>query len=159
MMLEEMIDRSELSEELKSFIVDNLEACQKFVRGYVQSLGFTSMSHDDTSDTLFEGSGNFNENWDVWEEIFSVISDTDVHSILEDCIAFMQEAFSLIPQDRMEEAGTDFNFTRNGHGAGFWDGDWEHGDKLTKMSKIYGSQYLVGTKDREGNITVVDLFS
>lgn len=43
---------------------------------------------------------------------------------------------------RWARAGHDFWLTRNGHGAGFWDGDWmprSIGDKLTKASKPYGS--------------------
>jgi hypothetical protein len=38
-------------------------------------------------------------------------------------------------------AGHDFWLTRNGHGAGFWDGDWPEaaGEALTKASKAYGS--------------------
>lgn len=37
-------------------------------------------------------------------------------------------------------AGHDFILTRNGHGAGFWDGDWpaEIGAKLTELSKTFG---------------------
>jgi hypothetical protein len=38
-------------------------------------------------------------------------------------------------------AGHDFWLTRNGHGAGFWDGDWmprRIGEALTKASKAYG---------------------
>lgn len=39
----------------------------------------------------------------------------------------------------IEQAGYDFWLTRNGHGAGFWDGDWPvYGDMLTKGSKCYG---------------------
>lgn len=38
-------------------------------------------------------------------------------------------------------AGHDFWLTRNGHGAGFWDGDWpkKSADKLTSLSKEFGS--------------------
>lgn len=38
------------------------------------------------------------------------------------------------------QAGHDFWLTRNGHGAGFWDGDWpkEVGTRLTEKSKPYG---------------------
>lgn len=38
-------------------------------------------------------------------------------------------------------AGHDFWLTRNGHGAGFWDGDWEKtlGEQLTKISKNFGT--------------------
>lgn len=43
-------------------------------------------------------------------------------------------------------AGHDFWLTRNGHGAGFWDGDWdsvdndgaEYGDRLTEAAKSFG---------------------
>jgi len=36
-------------------------------------------------------------------------------------------------------AGHDFLLTRNGHGAGFWDGDWEEsaGDKLTSIASSF----------------------
>jgi hypothetical protein len=36
-------------------------------------------------------------------------------------------------------AGHDFWLTRNGHGSGFWDGDWdkETGERLTKACEQY----------------------
>ncbi len=39
-----------------------------------------------------------------------------------------------------EAAGHDFWLTRNGHGAGFWDGDWPEpaATRLTASSKKYG---------------------
>ena len=42
------------------------------------------------------------------------------------------------------QAGHDFWLTRNGHGAGFWDGDWPEpaATILTDASKKYGEQYL-----------------
>jgi hypothetical protein len=41
------------------------------------------------------------------------------------------------PEERIAH---DFWLTRNGHGAGFWDGDYPEavGDALTKLSKSYG---------------------
>lgn len=43
-----------------------------------------------------------------------------------------------------EMAGHDFWLTRNGHGAGFWDGDWmePQATRLTEASKRYGEVYL-----------------
>ena len=42
--------------------------------------------------------------------------------------------------DAVRSAGHDFWLTRNGHGAGFWDGDWTlHGDALTTASEAAGS--------------------
>jgi hypothetical protein len=41
-----------------------------------------------------------------------------------------------------EQAGHDFWLTRNGHGAGFWDGDWDHtpyAEMFEKGAKAYGS--------------------
>lgn len=35
----------------------------------------------------------------------------------------------------------DFFLTRNGHGAGFWDGDYERGDELTTITKSFGEDY------------------
>lgn len=37
-------------------------------------------------------------------------------------------------------AGHDFWLTRNGYGAGFWDGDWQKdvGEQLTQLSKSFG---------------------
>ena len=39
------------------------------------------------------------------------------------------------------QAGHDFWLTRNGHGAGFWDGDWSepYGGMLSKGSEHYGA--------------------
>lgn len=39
----------------------------------------------------------------------------------------------------IEHAGRDFWLTRNGYGAGFWDGDWEDeaGKRLTVASKAF----------------------
>ena len=43
-----------------------------------------------------------------------------------------------------EMAGHDFWLTRNGHGSGFWDGDWEQevGKRLTEASAKFGTVTL-----------------
>lgn len=60
--------------------------------------------------------------------------------IRKDCEAFCDENWDDI-SDNLERAGHDFWLTRNGHGCGFWDGDWPEkaGKRLTKASKAYGS--------------------
>lgn len=42
--------------------------------------------------------------------------------------------------DEWERAGHDFWLTRNGHGAGFWDGDWPEpmADRLAKAAHAFG---------------------
>jgi hypothetical protein len=58
--------------------------------------------------------------------------------MVEDCQVFQRENLADIESD-LGQAGHDFWLTRNGHGAGFWDGDWpEAGDRLTKVSKRFG---------------------
>jgi hypothetical protein len=56
----------------------------------------------------------------------------------EDCDRFRALAAGQIA-GRESDAGHDFWMTRNGHGVGFWDGDWpEHGDELTAPSHPFG---------------------
>ncbi len=42
--------------------------------------------------------------------------------------------------DVLGQAGHDFWLTRNGHGCGFWDGDWPEpqASLLTQASKAFG---------------------
>jgi len=67
--------------------------------------------------------------------------------MVEDCAKFQEDNAEIITgcareggeYTEDERAGHDFWLTRNGHGAGFWDGDWpEHGEELTKASKRFG---------------------
>jgi hypothetical protein len=47
-------------------------------------------------------------------------------------------------------AGHDFWLTSNGHGAGFWDGDWPtYGEQLTKLSKCYPEINLYITPENQ----------
>ena len=61
----------------------------------------------------------------------------------QDCLEFYKENQAMIESDP-GQAGSDFWLTRNGHGAGFWDGDgWkENGEILTEKSKAMGEAYL-----------------
>lgn len=63
---------------------------------------------------------------------------------VHDCQEF-QEAHAEDIAGRESRAGHDFWLTRNGHGAGFWDGDWPEdvGERLTAASKVYGAVDLV----------------
>ncbi len=78
----------------------------------------------------------------------------DIHpdslaQIIADCAAFQ----SGLPDDYFDDniskqtkctateyAGHDFWLTRNGHGCGFWDGDWSDvaDEFLTRRSKLFG---------------------
>ena len=74
----------------------------------------------------------------------SDISSEFMSSIKSDCKKFVEDNYEFIKDD-LEMAGHDFWLTRNGHGAGFWDGDWEFeidgknaGEHLTEVSKAAG---------------------
>jgi hypothetical protein len=149
--------------------VDSLDSnATAFFRGYVQALGFTGrgelegVDHSEDSYDLsaFEGSGDFDQNWDVWEEIQNHIADDDLQQIIDDCTAFIESAETLIDGDddkpgEYESAGTDFSFTRNGHGAGFWDGDWANGGELTKLAKPFGTFDLTVVRNSDDEIVGV----
>lgn len=71
------------------------------------------------------------------------IDDIDLASIkrtIKDCLKFIEKAENLGLTDDWDysTAGHDFWLTRNGHGTGFWDGDYMHGDELTDLSKEFG---------------------
>lgn len=56
-----------------------------------------------------------------------------------DCKAFFEAHSELFSND-VTLAGHDFWLTRNHHGSGFWDSDWEKdiGETLTKASHAFG---------------------
>lgn len=58
---------------------------------------------------------------------------------------FLVKAGSLLDKHDDSIAAHDFWLTRNGHGAGFWDGDYKEsdGEKLTALSKQFGELNLI----------------
>lgn len=63
----------------------------------------------------------------------------------KDTTAFFEKAGALLDNYDYGTAMHDFWLTRNGHGAGFWDGDYEEsdGEKLTALSKEFGELNLI----------------
>ena len=60
--------------------------------------------------------------------------------MVADCAKFQADNEADLIGEDAGQAGHDFWLTRNGHGAGFWDGDWEEskGERLTASSKAFG---------------------
>ena len=107
----------------------------EFTKAYIAAALWSTPDH--------EGEGEFlDENY----------SPDDLHpdtlqAITEDCEQFQAQNRALIQND-LGQAGHDFWLTRNGHGAGFWDGDWpEHGDALTRDCEAYGEVDLYACTD------------
>jgi hypothetical protein len=63
-----------------------------------------------------------------------------VDAAISDCADFRRRAGGLLDGLDLSTVGHDFWLTRQGHGAGFWDGDYkeEIGQALTKLSKEFG---------------------
>jgi hypothetical protein len=76
---------------------------------------------------------------------FTNTGDLDPETKLDleaDCRSFWHRFGCYVPYEQgqsPEQAGRDFWLTRNGHGSGFWDGDWPtYGQMLTNAAESYG---------------------
>ncbi len=68
------------------------------------------------------------------------IAPATMQKMIEDSLAFIDANMDDI-MENMSRAGHDFWLTRNGHGAGFWDGDpWakDVGERLTQSAHAFG---------------------
>ena len=89
------------------------------------------------------------------------IDDIETDTLAEmtrDCRRFQSENAELIDDENVAvasnhscdaRAGHDFWLTRNGHGVGFWDGDWQEpaASKLTAAAKAFGEYDITATGD------------
>jgi hypothetical protein len=82
------------------------------------------------------------------------INAETLREMIADCAKFESQAREIVAaadatgkckrgpdcDTALERAGRDFWLTRNGHGVGFWDGDWPEpmADHLTEISKKFG---------------------
>ena len=99
-----------------------------FTRGYIEAMFWTECNPD--KEELEDATIN-----DIAPETWS--------RILADCAKFQDDAkIVACIGDNYEQAGHDFWLTRNGHGAGFWDGDWPEPD----------ASYLEARSDTFGNV-------
>ncbi len=71
------------------------------------------------------------------------IDPATLFRMTEDCEQFQANHEDDIADD-VARAGHDFWLTRNGHGAGFWDGDWPKviGERLTAAAHAWGEYNL-----------------
>lgn len=114
---------------------------RQFREAYIDCLLWSST--DDNEEPLDQ---NYDRN-DLAQEALDTI-DTDCKKFLTLAIEMLDDCTHTYDSrwDIMELAGHDFWLTHNGHGAGFWDGDWTHeeiesvGDKLTDLAKQFPEQ-------------------
>lgn len=121
---------------------------QEFVDGYLLALGFTATS-DDGENTLFPCQGSFEDCYSA-DDVKDRMQESDYLTLLSDCIGFLTQSIELIASlpdagwkqsIDWQQIGSDFHYTRNGHGTGFWDRGYPNdiGDKLTELSKPFGT--------------------
>ena len=101
----------------------------KFEESYIKTMLWASTDYD---------SNPLDDNYDE-----SDLSNEALLSVRNDCFNFLElikDLDGIRDHDDIQIAH-DFFLTRNGHGAGFWDGDYkkELGEKLTKICKELGS--------------------
>lgn len=109
----------------KSQLINSLDT---FTRAYLECALWSSSdeSRDDGGDPL-------DENYELEDCTMAFLQDST-----RDCQDFRTLAHGLLTGDDAFREGMDFWLTRNGHGAGYWDGDYpEHGDALTKLAKRF----------------------
>lgn len=98
----------------------------EFTQAYVEAMFFTSTGTRDDED--------------LEHASFDELAPETLAKIIHDCELFQKDNADLIDHE-WSQAGHDFWLTRNHHGAGFWDGDWEEPDAtaLTHASHGYSA--------------------
>lgn len=124
----------------------NYQGSSPFLRGYVGALlfGETLRLDDDGESADPDGDGRDLMILDAgfhWEDF-----DKDSQCrIVKDCIQFYEQNREDIEAYGAEEAGSDYYFTRQGHGVGFWEEDYgapETCKRLDEAAKAEGECYV-----------------
>jgi hypothetical protein len=111
-----------------------------FTAAYIECALWSTMDESDD-----KGGEPLDKNYTVDD-----IDDSTLAEMAEDCRRFQEENYVDLLANPPEEGGYDFWLTRNGHGCGFWDSDWqpqELADRLTKAAKKFGEYSLYVTDD------------
>lgn len=90
---------------------------------------------------LWSSTDDEGEHLDRWRDYSDIHPDT-LTAMHAECAAFLAANRADIG-NRLAEAGHDFWLTRNGHGAGFRDGDWPE----PAASRLDGASKAAGTRD------------
>lgn len=137
--------------------VEGVEAClwwkdlDSFTQGYIEAAFFADITEDTrcprdgnllSGDLICGFCGNALTFGDITPEALAKIT-ADCARFRRENEATLREAYEADPACDDNHAGRDLWYTRQGHGCGFWDGDWGAcGDALTAASKAYGEVYI-----------------
>lgn len=109
---------------------------REFIEAYTEAALWASTDEDGVP--LDE---NFDESDIHWETLEKMEDDaSDFYAA--------NESMLTVDGNSDGDGGHNFWLTRNGHGAGFWDGDYPtYEDELTDAAKAYGGYDLYGGDD------------
>jgi hypothetical protein len=107
----------------------NLDQLDPFTRQYLVTALWSS-----TDNATPQGGAPLDENYSIED-----IAPESIQQAIEDCKKFQADNATDLEGSDLETAGHDFWLTRNGHGSGYWDGDYpgEIGERLTEACKAY----------------------
>ena len=121
---------------------------EDFIRGAWSGMLFTAGCYSDNPNAPSRYDA------DSIPEMASKLRPEAVASLLSDCDGFLSgdgiEDAIRASGNGFESAGTDFHYTRNGHGCGFWDGDYPEpgATVLDEWARTFGSCELArGSED------------
>jgi hypothetical protein len=105
-----------------------------FLAAYIRAALWSTNDESDAS-----GGEPLDQNYAVTD-----IAKETLDKMVIDCACFQAENQDDLEGEDEEQTAHDFWLTRNGHGAGFWDGDYEEekGKRLTESSKRFGEVNL-----------------
>lgn len=112
---------------------DLLDSLDEFTQSYLETALWSS--NDESRD---DGGDPLDANYDI-----SDFTAASLKEAIRDCKDF-QEKYSHLWEGENSDADAGHNFwlNRNGHGAGFWDGDYKNGDELSDAAKVFGENYI-----------------
>lgn len=115
--------------------VDRDGAPSAFVDSYIRTALWSSNDESDDSGGGEPLDRNYSESDLTKEALKKMTADAD---------RFYRENREDLASGTDSLGGHDFWLTRNGHGAGFWDGDWPEpqASRLTAASKRFGESSL-----------------
>lgn len=124
-------------------------ALDSFTQAYIEAMFFT----DSEPNTVRPDDDSDYDDCNVWnpekhsslpgDVSFADLAPETLARIVADCTKFRDDAkIMACIADKDAQSGHDFWLTRNGHGAGFWDGDWPEPD----------ASYLDARSDTFGNV-------
>lgn len=121
----------------RKHVKDSSVNISEVLKGYLYAVLFTSF--DDNEDPL-----DYNYDIDDFDKQSRRQAERDISlfvNSIESKMGLDLEALLDETDNTEQDLGHDFWLTRNGHGAGFWDGDWgEYGDTLTDLTEKFGGK-------------------